>query len=114
MSPRRPGERDRLVYSSGSGSAREPARPDPPPGPTGDGVVRVRRETKGRRGKGVTVIEGLPLSGDALRVLAADLKRRCGSGGSVVDLCIEIQGEHRDRIQAELEARGYRVKRAGG
>jgi translation initiation factor 1 len=77
-------------------------------------VVRVRRETKGRRGKGVTVIEGLPLSGDALRVLAADLKRRCGSGGSVVDLRIEIQGEHRDRIQAELEARGYRVKRAGG
>ena len=80
----------------------------------GDGIVRVRREVKGRRGKTVTTISGLPLSGDALRELAAELKRRCGTGGSTKDGVIEIQGDHRDALIAELEARGYTVKRAGG
>jgi translation initiation factor 1 len=62
----------------------------------------------------VTVIEGLGLAGDALAALAKDLKKKCGSGGSVRDGVIEIQGEHRDRLVAELRARGFDAKRAGG
>jgi translation initiation factor 1 len=80
----------------------------------GDGVVRVGRETKGRRGKGVTVVTGVPLAGEALERLAGELKRACGSGGTVRDGAIEIQGEHRDRLVDELTRRGLRVKRAGG
>jgi len=80
----------------------------------GDGVVRVRREVKGRRGKPVTTIAGVPLDETGLRELASELKRRCGSGGSVKDGVIEIQGDHRDEIVPLLEARGFRVKRAGG
>lgn len=85
-----------------------------PRAPRGDGIVRVRRETSGRHGKTVTTISGVPLPEDALRDLAADLKRRCGSGGSAKEGIIEIQGDHRDVVIAELEARGYTVKRAGG
>ena len=77
-------------------------------------MVRVRREVKGRRGKPVTTIDGVPLDSEALRGLAGELKRRCGSGGSVKDGVIEIQGDHRDAVIPELEARGYTVKRAGG
>jgi translation initiation factor 1 len=77
-------------------------------------VVRVARETAGRGGNGVTVITGLPLAGAQLETLAALLKRRCGAGGTVRDARIEIQGEHRDTLVAELSARGYTVKRAGG
>jgi len=76
--------------------------------------VRVRREVKGRKGKGVSCIDGLPLAEGELRALAAELKRRCGTGGSVKSGVIEIQGEHRDLLVTLLEARGYRVKRAGG
>ena len=107
------GERDRLVYST----ARGRVGPDPttsPRTPRGDGVVRVRREVKGRRGKTVTTISGVPLASDALRELAGELKRRCGTGGSAKDGVIEIQGDHRDTLLAELEARGYTVKLAGG
>ncbi len=82
--------------------------------PTGDGIVRVRREVKGRGGKTVTTVSGVPLASDALRALARELKRRCGTGGSTKDGVIEIQGDHRDVLVAELEARGYSVKRAGG
>ena len=82
--------------------------------PPGDGIVRVRREVKGRRGKPVTTIAGVPLDADALRDLAGELKRRCGSGGSVKDGVIEIQGDHRDELIPLLEARGFSVKRAGG
>jgi translation initiation factor 1 len=80
----------------------------------GDGVVRVRREIAGRRGKPVTTIAGAPLDEDRLRELASELKRRCGSGGSVKDGVIEIQGDHREAIVPLLEARGFRVKLAGG
>ena len=82
--------------------------------PSGDGVVRVGRETKGRKGKGVTVITGLPLADDELARLATRLKKRCGSGGTVRDGVIEIQGDHRDLLVTELDGLGYRVKRAGG
>jgi translation initiation factor 1 len=76
--------------------------------------VRVGRATKGRRGKGVTTVSDLPLDESGLLELAAKLKQRLGTGGTVKDGCIEIQGDQRDRIMAELQGLGYRVKRAGG
>ena len=80
----------------------------------GDGVVRVRRETKGRGGKTVTVVAGAPGDETALKALAGELKRRCGSGGTVKEGAIEIQGDFCDLVVAELAARGFTVKRAGG
>ena len=85
-----------------------------PRAPRGDGIVRVRRETQGRGGKTVTTVSGVGLAEDALRELAGELKRRCGTGGSVKDYVIEIQGDHREKLVEALEARGYRVKLAGG
>ncbi|MCL5280049.1 MAG: translation initiation factor Sui1 [Planctomycetes bacterium] len=82
--------------------------------PVGDSIVRIGRETKGRKGKGVTVITGLPLDEPGLQKLATDLKRRCGAGGTVKGNTIEIQGDHRDLLVAELTQRGYMVKRSGG
>ena len=78
------------------------------------GGVRVGRETKGRKGKGVTVITGLPLDVAALETLAKELKKRCGSGGTVKDGVIEIQGDHRDVLLEDLEKRGWQAKRSGG
>jgi predicted translation initiation factor SUI1 len=77
-------------------------------------VIRVGRETKGRRGKGVTIIADLPLDENGITELATKLKTRLGTGGTVKEERIEIQGDHRDRIIEELEGMGYRVKRAGG
>jgi translation initiation factor 1 len=85
-----------------------------PPVPIKSTIVRVGRETKGRRGKGVTIISDLPLDENGLVELATKLKSRLGTGGTVKDGRIEIQGDHRDRIVEELESLGYRVKRAGG
>jgi len=82
--------------------------------PLGDGTVRVGRETKGRKGKGVTVITGLPLDAKGLRKLAKQLKRKCGAGGTVKDGVIEIQGDHRELLLEELRGQGYTVKRCGG
>ncbi|MEO5797881.1 MAG: translation initiation factor Sui1 [Gemmatimonadales bacterium] len=82
--------------------------------PTGDGVVRVGRETSGRKGKGVTVVKGVLLAPADLDALGTHLKKRCGSGGTVKDGVIEIQGDHRDVVIAELTARGMKVKRVGG
>ena len=76
--------------------------------------MRVGRETKGRRGKGVTIVSDLPLGEPEILALAARLKERCGTGGTVKDGRIEIQGDQRDRVAGELEALGYRVKRSGG
>ena len=104
----------RLVYSTEAGRIAPEKGPLPPRRPRGDGIVRVRREVKGRRGKTVTSIEGVPLPDDDLRALGSELKRRCGTGGSVKDGVIEIQGDHRDTLVADLEGRGYTVKRAGG
>jgi translation initiation factor 1 len=116
---------DGIVYSSAHGRmcprcgrvatacACKAARPAA--APAGEAaVVRVGRETKGRRGKGVTVVTGVPLAGDALDELASRLKRLCGSGGTVRDGVIEIQGDHRDLLVAELSKQGWTVKRSGG
>jgi len=79
-----------------------------------DGIVRVRREVKGRAGKTVTTIDGLPLKGAALEALASELKRRCSAGGSVKDGIIVLQGDHRSAAVPLLESKGYKVKLAGG
>ena len=112
---------DPRVFSTGPGGAvrsGKPARRGPvsakPAAKAGDGTLRVRRETAGRGGKTVTTIAGVPGTADVLRDLAGEMKRMCGSGGTIKDGVIEIQGDHRDRIVAHLESKGYRVKRAGG
>ncbi|WP_454695360.1 translation initiation factor Sui1 [Achromobacter aegrifaciens] len=80
----------------------------------GDGVARVSRETKGRGGKSVTVVKGLALDGAALNALGKQLRNACGSGGTVKDGVIEIQGEHCERVMDTLQKQGFRAKRAGG
>lgn len=82
--------------------------------PSGDGIVRVSRETKGRKGKGVTLISGVPLPPEQLKTLAKELKQKCGTGGTLKDGVIEIQGDHRDGLIDLLKARGWTVKRSGG
>lgn len=84
------------------------------PGVGGDGTVIVSRETKGRKGAGVTLIKGLPLADKDLAALVKKLKARCGVGGSVKNGVIELQGEQRDRLIALLEAEGFKAKRSGG
>ena len=118
--------RDRIVYSTGAGR-RCPecghavaecrcrrSRPTTHAPGSSDGIVRVGREMQGRKGKGVTVIRGVPLADDALAELATRLKKRCGSGGTVAGNVIEIQGDHRDLLVAELSRLGYHVRRSGG
>ena len=78
------------------------------------GTIRVGRETKGRRGKGVTIVSGLALAPAALTALAKQLKQRCGAGGTVRDGIIEIQGDHRDVVVEELRRLGWTAKRSGG
>lgn len=82
--------------------------------PATDGIVRVSHETKGRKGKGVTVVKGLALDAAALAALGKQLKTACGSGGTVKDGLIEIQGDHRELVIAALSKQGHTVKRAGG
>ena len=116
---------DRIVYSTDSGrittcpTCGQPykqCRCDQPARPTkkSDGIVRVMRDRKGRGGKTVTVITGVVASGEELSALAQQLKKLCGSGGTIKDGNIEIQGDHCDKVMAKLTALGYRVKRAGG
>ncbi len=83
-----------------------------PAAPPGDGIVRVQRTKAGRGGKTVTLITGLPPAD--LAAVARDLKRLCGTGGTVADGAVEIQGDHRQRIAERLTAQGHRVKLAGG
>jgi translation initiation factor 1 len=82
--------------------------------PATDGIVRVSHETKGRKGKGVTVVKGVALNAEGLAALGKQLKAACGSGGTVKDGVIEIQGDHRDTVIAALAKQGHTVKRAGG
>ena len=97
----------RLVYSTDGGDRRRDEPERPAPTGAGDGIVRVVRERSGR-GKVVTVVRGLP-PGD-LKALASELKRLCGSGGSVRDGTVELQGDHRETVAAHLEARGLLVR----
>lgn len=76
--------------------------------------MRVQRDSKGRKGKTVTLISGVPLGDDALHQLLSDLKRLCGAGGAIKDSVIEIQGDHRDTIFEEMKKRNFTVKLAGG
>jgi translation initiation factor 1 len=107
----------------GGGNRPDAPAPESPPAPAGKAAteptkkpvtVKVGRETAGRRGKGVTTVFDLHLGETGLRELAGTLKQRCGTGGTVKDGRIEIQGDQRERIVAELEKLGYRVKRSGG
>lgn len=82
--------------------------------PAGDGIVRISHETKGRKGKGVTLVRGVPLDAEGLAALGKQLKANCGSGGTVKDGVIEIQGDHRETVIAALQKKGMTVKRAGG
>jgi translation initiation factor 1 len=79
-----------------------------------DGTIRVQREVKGRKGKTVTTVSGFQLDDDELKDLATQLKRRCGTGGSLKDGVILIQGDHRETLVTELKTRGFKTKIAGG
>jgi translation initiation factor 1 len=105
----------RMLGGSAQPATALPKRPPPAPAsPKKSVTVRVGRETKGRRGKGVTTVSDVPLEEAGLLDLAATLKQRCGTGGTVKDGRIEIQGDQRERIVASLEKLGYKVKRVGG
>ncbi|PJC87419.1 stress response translation initiation inhibitor YciH [Vibrio sp. HA2012] len=101
-----------LVYSTETGRIKPEA--DKPLRPKGDGIVRIQRQTKGRKGKGVCIVSGLDLDDAPLKLLAAELKKVCGCGGAVKDGNIEIQGDSRDKLKLHLEKKGYTVKLAGG
>lgn len=101
-----------LVYSTDSGRIEqetEVKKITP-----SDGFARVRRETKGRKGKGVTTITGLGIDIKALKDLAKQLKKTCGAGGSVIDETIEIQGDKKEEVKQQLEKKGFKVKFIGG
>jgi translation initiation factor 1 len=83
-------------------------------GAAGDGIVRIGRSTKGRKGKGVTVVTGIPADAGQLKQIAKTLKQKCGSGGTVKSGVIEIQGDHRDLLMVELKGMGFTVRRSGG
>jgi len=101
-----------LVYSTEQGRIKP--EPEAEPVPVGDGIVRLQRQTKGRKGKGVTLITGIELPNDELKQLAKALKTRCGVGGSVKDFVIELQGDQRDIAAEFLKKKGFQVKLAGG
>ena len=82
--------------------------------PTSDGIVRIARQTKGRKGKGVSIITGIPLPEAELKAVATTLKTKCGTGGTCKNGTIEIQGDNREKLKTELEKMGYKVKLAGG
>ncbi|PWC16370.1 stress response translation initiation inhibitor YciH [Brenneria corticis] len=105
-------DNSRLVYSTETGRIKPQEEKAAPP--RGDGIVRIQRQTSGRKGKGVCVISGIDLADAALDKLAAELKKKCGCGGAVKDGAIEIQGDKRDLLKQLLEAKGMRVKLAGG
>jgi translation initiation factor 1 len=102
----------KLVYSTGLGRINETK---PQEGaPKTDGIVRIKRITKGKKGKGVSSIEGLGMDKDELKTLCSALKKQCGCGGAVKEYNIEIQGDVRDKLKEMLESKGMKVKLAGG
>ena len=100
-----------LVYSTDVGRIKQPTTQK---SFKTDGIVRIRRETKGRKGKGVTTVSGINLAEAELKTLAKLLKQTCSTGGTVKEGVIEIQGDHRQILKTELEKRGHQVKLAGG
>lgn len=110
-----------LVYSTDGGTmcpaCRQPVKQcqcKANAAPKGDGIVRVSRQTKGRGGKTVTLVKGLALDADALALLGKQLRTACGSGGTVKDGVIEVQGDHCDLIMDALARQGHQPKRVGG
>lgn len=103
---------NRLVYSTQTGRIQN--KEISQPAVKTDGVVRIRRETKGRKGKGMTTVTGLDLPEKDLKDLCSQLKKMCGTGGALKNGVIEIQGDNRDKIKATLEQLGHNVKLAGG
>jgi translation initiation factor 1 len=120
MQRREPGG---LVYSTDAGrmcpGCRQPVaactcQRKPGTAPATQGMVRISRETKGRGGKAVTVIRGVPLAAPGLAEFAKTLRAACGAGGTVKDGVIEVQGDHVERVMPLLQAQGWDVKRSGG
>jgi translation initiation factor 1 len=121
---RRADDNSALVYSTSTGAiCRKCGKPESTcicktiaasVAPKGDGTVRVGRESKGRGGKVVSVITGVPLPAGELGALAKILRKKCGCGGTVKNGCIEIQGDHREMLVTLLQEQGYRVKKTGG
>jgi translation initiation factor 1 len=107
-----PNKESRLVYSTETGRIKQQSEPQP--SLQTDGIIRIRRETKGRKGKGVTTLSGFDLDADKLKALAKQLKKTCSTGGTVKDGIIEIQGDHRETLKQQLDKMGYTVKLAGG
>jgi len=101
-----------LVYSTDQGRI-EPDQPQEAI-PESDGFIKIRRETKGRKGKGVTCLSGFGLSEPELKTLSKEMKKLCGVGGSVKDYVIEIQGDQRDKLESWLKQKSYKTKRIGG
>ena len=102
----------RLVYSTETGRIKQHS--DPSTKIQTDGIIRIRRETKGRAGKGVTTVSGFDLDANKIKSIAKQLKKACSTGGTVKDGVIEIQGDHRDQLKQQLDKMGYEVKLAGG
>ncbi len=105
----------RLVYSTEVGKiSSSGGKKKKETFPKSDGKIRVQSATKGRKGKGVSLIRGLPLEGPALKEFAKKLKQKCGTGGTVRNGVIEIQGDHRDFLVEHLNTLGYKAVKAGG
>ncbi len=104
----------RLVYSTDQGRIRPEKDNSPSPSKALDGIIRIQRETKGRNGKGVTVITGFDMDQTSLKDLAKKLKQVCGTGGTAKDGKIEIQGDQRQKLKEHLEKLNYTLKLAGG
>lgn len=105
-------ENSRLVYATDSGRIKQ--EESKPQRGKGDGIVRIQRQTSGRKGKGVSLISGIDLDDAALGKLAGELKKKCGCGGALKEGVIEIQGDKRDLLKQLLEDKGMTVKLVGG
>jgi translation initiation factor 1 len=110
MSPK---NKAKLVYSTETGRVGK-QKTEEEPTTVSDGIIRIRREVKGRGGKTVTAVSDVPGSNQALKELATRLKRQCGTGGTVKDRIIIIQGDHRETLLKYFKENGYQVKLAGG
>lgn len=103
-----------LVYSTDSGRIKQSDTKQTSRSVSKDGVVRISRETKGRKGKGVSIVSGLDMDAKALKALCTELKKKCGCGGAVKDGTIEVQTDDREKLKSLLQAKNYTVKLAGG